>query len=249
MTREIPKALKHGDLEEVFENIFMVTGTAAFKKPLPVSFSRNMTVIRSGDELTIVNSVRLTERGLKALEALGKVKHVVRLAGFHGMDDPFYKDRYGATVWSVDAPYASGTSTEPRAEEIYFEPDLTITAATELPIADAQIVSIDSAKPKEALLLLKREGGILVSGDCMQNWSKPDKYFNFIAKIVMKKGGFIRAGNIGPAWFKYTKPEVSQIKSILDLEFQHVLPAHGVAVIGNAKQLFEPAISELSNPS
>ena len=237
--------MKHGDLEQVFENIFLVTGTAAIKKPLPICFSRNMVIVRNDDELTLINSVRLSEQGLQQLDALGRVKHVIRLAGFHGMDDPFYKDRYGATVWSVDAPYASGTSTEPTAEDIYFEPDLTITPATDLPIPDAQVVLIDSAKPKEALLLLAYEEGILISGDCMQNWQKPDRFFNFFARIFMKKGGFIRAGNIGPAWFKFTKPEAVQIKNILDLDFQHVLPAHGAPAIGNAKELFRPAIAEL----
>ena len=34
---------------------------------------------------------------------------MIRLAGFHGMDDPFYKDRYGAKVWVVKGHvYAKG---------------------------------------------------------------------------------------------------------------------------------------------
>ena len=245
MTREMPKALKHGDLEEVFENIFVVMGSLSFKKPLPMSFSRNMTVVRSGDELTLINSVRLDEQGLQQLDALGQVKHVVRLAGFHGMDDPFYKDHYGATIWSVDAPYAIGTSTNPTPEEIYFQQDQTLTTSTELPIADAQIVAINSAKPKEALLLLRREGGILIAGDCLQNWAKPDKNFSFLAKIFMRKGGFIKPCAVGPAWLKFTKAEAAEIKGILGLEFEHVLPAHGTPVIGDAKEKYRPSISEL----
>jgi hypothetical protein len=239
------KVMKHDTIERLFEDIYMVRGTAAFKKPMPVRFSRNMTIIRQGNDLTLINSVRLSDQGLQELDALGQVKHVVRLAGFHGMDDPFYKERYGATIWSVDAPYASGVSTEPAAENIYFKHDLTITPATELPIADAQVVLIDSAKPKEALLLLNREGGILVSGDSLQNWAKADKHFNFLAKIMMKKGGFIKAGNVGPAWLKFTKPEVSQIKNILDLQFDNLIPAHGTPVIGDAKELYRPCISNL----
>ena len=93
------EAMKHGSIEQVFENIYIVRGTAAFKKPVPVRFSRNMTVIREGNDLTLINSVRLSEQGLTELDALGQVKHVIRLAGFHGMDDPFYKDRYGGCVF------------------------------------------------------------------------------------------------------------------------------------------------------
>ena len=51
--------------------------------------------------MILVNSVRLDVAGLAALEALGRVTDVIRLAGNHGMDDPFYKDRYGAKVWAV----------------------------------------------------------------------------------------------------------------------------------------------------
>ena len=59
----------------------------------PMRCSRNMFVIRQGDELILVNSVRLTDDGLKELESLGNVKHVIRLAFGHGMDDPFYQAR------------------------------------------------------------------------------------------------------------------------------------------------------------
>jgi len=244
-TREMPKAMKHGDLEEVFKNVFVVKGSLSFKKPLPMSFSRNMTVIREGDALTIVNSVRLSDEGLKQLDALGQVQNIVRLAGFHGMDDPFYKDRYGATVWSVDAPYAVGTSTDPAAEDIYFAPDHKISTATDLPIEDAQIVAINSAKPKEALLLLRRDGGILVSGDCLQNWAKPDKYFSFLAKIFMRRGGFIKAANVGPAWLKFTKADTAEIRGLLGLEFDKLIPAHGEVISSGAKESYRSVISAL----
>lgn len=244
-SREMPKAMKHGDLEEVFENIFVVKGSLSFKKPMPMSFSRNMTVIRSGRDLTLVNTVRLSDEGLKQLEALGSVKHIVRLAGFHGMDDPFYKERYGAQVWSVDAPYALGTSTDPAEEDIYFESDENLSTATELPLQDAQVVVISSAKPKEALILLRRDGGILISGDCLQNWAKPDKYFSFLARIFMKKGGFIKAANVGPAWLKFTKADRTEIRGLLGLEFDKLIPAHGEVISSGAKESYRPTLSAL----
>ena len=48
-------------------------------------------VLKQNDSLSVVNSLRMDDAGLAALDALGKVEHVIRLAGFHGMDDPFYK--------------------------------------------------------------------------------------------------------------------------------------------------------------
>ncbi len=91
--------------------------------PLPVRFSRNMTIVQEGERLVLVNSVRLNEEGLARLDALGKVSDVIRLAGFHGMDDPFYADRYGAKVWAVKGQrYVAGFKT--RSERTYFAPDV-----------------------------------------------------------------------------------------------------------------------------
>ena len=59
----------HGDLEEVFDDVFFVTGTS---KPefggVTWQFSRNMTVVREGASLSLINTVRLDEAGLAALE-------------------------------------------------------------------------------------------------------------------------------------------------------------------------------------
>lgn len=237
-----PIAQRHGDISELFGDVFWVTGTVAMAGPLPMRFSRNMTILRQGNDLTLVNSVRLQEDGLKQLDGLGDVKHVVRLAGFHGMDDPFYKHRYGATVWSVDSPYTSGFDANAKA---YFRSDTTLTGESGLPISGARLLSINSATRGEGLLLLEREGGILISGDCLQNWAKADRYFNLPARILMKLMGFLKPHNLGPGWLKAAKPDALEIKSILNCDFNHVLPAHGSPVIGDAKQLFAPRIAAL----
>ena len=47
-----------------------------------VRLSRNMVVIRHQDELTLINSVRPTETTEKALDALGKVTHIMKIGSF-----------------------------------------------------------------------------------------------------------------------------------------------------------------------
>ncbi len=59
-----------------------------------------MVILRHGGELTVINSVRLDAEGESALDALGKVTHVMKI-GFHGMDDAYYVDRYEAKMWTV----------------------------------------------------------------------------------------------------------------------------------------------------
>lgn len=226
--RPFPPALPHGALREVFPDVFFVTGTIGLPGPMPVRFSRNMTVVRQGDRLVIVNSVRLDERGLAALEALGKPTDVLRIAGFHGADDAFYKDRYGAKVWALEGQrYTSGFSQD---GEPYFEPDAWVDAETTVPLADARLYLFDT-KPGEALLLLEREGGIVVAGDALQNWSAPDEFFSLLAKPMMRLMGFIKAHNVGPGWLKQAKPAAAKLRGVLDLTFEHVLPAHGAPVV------------------
>src|SRR5687768_17538536 len=114
-------AWPHGALVEVFPDVFFATGSIRFPGPIPVFGSRNMTVVRDGTSLTLINTVRLDDAGLAALDALGRVENVVRLAGFHGSDDAFYKDRYGATVWAVPGHvYARGFDLKPPPEACYF---------------------------------------------------------------------------------------------------------------------------------
>src|SRR5262252_7680239 len=120
--RPFPPALPHGEIREILPGIHFVTGTVQMPGPLPVRFSRNMTIVREGERLVLVNSVRLDDAGLAALDGLGKVTDVVRLAANHGQDDPFYADRYKAKVWVVKGQrYTPGFDTS--AKDTYFTPD------------------------------------------------------------------------------------------------------------------------------
>lgn len=244
VARPHPPALPHGDVREVLPGIHFVTGTVQMPGPLPVRFSRNMTILAEGDRLVLVNSVRLDDKGLAALDALGKVTDVIRLAGNHGSDDPFYRERYQAKVWALRGQrYTAGF--DANAANVYFEPDVLIDDKTELPIAGARVYAIAS-KPPEGLLVLERHGGTLVAGDCLQHWTEADTYFSFLGRIMMKLMGFFKPHNVGPAWLKQCKPPKEQLRGILDLEFANVLTAHGGAVVGEASSHYRPAILRVS---
>jgi len=113
-----------------------------------------------------------------------------------------------------------------------------------MPITGAKLVVIDS-KPPEGLLLLPQHGGTLISGDCLQNWASPDEYFSLLAKIVMKRMGFMKPHAIGPGWLKNCAPPRDQVRALTALGFANVLTAHGTAVIGNATTSYQPALTSL----
>lgn len=240
LARPFPAALPHGDIEEVLPGIHFVTGTVALPGPLPVRFSRNMTIVREGDRLVLFNSVRLDEKGLAALDALGRVTDVVRLAANHGMDDPFYKERYGAKVWVVKGQrYTAGFDTS--SDRTYFTPDVEMDATTTLPLEGARIYVIHS-NPPEALLTLDRDGGVMISGDCLQHWTKVDRYFSFVGGVLTRVMGFVRPHNVGPGWLRQGKPPREELRGILGLAFANVIPSHGSPVLGEALERYRPAI-------
>jgi hypothetical protein len=243
--RPFPPAMPHGELREVFPTVFFVTGTVKLPGP-PIRFSRNMTVVREGERLVLVNSVRLDEAGLAALDRLGKVTDIVRLAGNHGADDPFYADRYQAKVWVVRGQrYTAGFDTT--AETTYFTPHGELDATSPLPISGARLTILQSTPP-EGLLVLERAGGVCIAGDCFQHWHAPDAYFNWPARLMMRMMGFLKPYNIGPGWLKQCKPPRAELAATLDLPFAHVLPAHGEPVIGDARDKYRPAVTRATAP-
>jgi hypothetical protein len=245
VARPFPAVLPHGDLTEILPGLHFVTGTVAMPGPLSPHVSRNMTVVREGERLVLVNSVRLDDRGLAALDALGKVTDVLRIAAAHGMDDPFYKDRYGAKVWAVKGQrYTPGFAASAPA---YFEPDVEMEPTTKLPLEGARLQVIHSLRP-EGLLLLDRDDGVLVSGDCLQNWAAVDAYSSFFTGVMMRVMGFIKPYNVGPAWLKNGKPPIEEMRAILGLPFTKVIPAHGSPALVDARERYRPAIERLRPP-
>ncbi len=87
--------MPHGDIRQIFKDVFFVTGTNKIHhEGIDIQTSRNMTIVRSGSELTLINTVRLNEEALQKLDALGVVTNIVRIGAFHGRDDAFYQNRY-----------------------------------------------------------------------------------------------------------------------------------------------------------
>ena len=66
-----------------------------------VKIGRTMAVLKGDDGLVVLNAMRMSESGHAALDALGPVKHLVKLSDSHSIDEPYYSDRYKPTVWTL----------------------------------------------------------------------------------------------------------------------------------------------------
>lgn len=215
-----PPAQPHDQLTEVFPDVFVVRGTMRFMPGF--SIPRNMTVLRQGDELTLLNSVRLDESGLAALDALGKVKHLVRVGSLHGLDDPFYRERYAPRFWAPPGVQAD-------------------EALPEGPTPFGQSFLFSKAKEPEAAVILP--GEVLVTCDSLQNWTEPSfEQCSWIGRQFMRRSGF-RPNLIGPFWLKRMGRAVQQdFERLAELPFRHGVSGHGTPYKGDAQAGLRAAI-------
>ncbi|MBV1787618.1 hypothetical protein KQ940_06075 [Marinobacterium sp. D7] len=223
---QFPPALSHGRIEEVFPDVFFVSGSMeTVLQGMDWQFSRNMTVVRDGERLIIVNSVRLNDEGLAELERLGRVTDVVRLGCLHGRDDQFYVQRYGAQYWAM-----SGMEHEAGLEARTLSPD------GPLPIADASLFQFQTTQIPEGILHLDRAGGIVIACDALQNWLSPDEYFSDSSRELMQNMGFFTPANLGPVWAQAAAPKGDDFTRLKTLSFKHALCGHGEPLCDTAHE-------------
>lgn len=232
---EKSKIYPHGKVEKIDENIFMVRGSIKMN-PL-MRITRNMAIVRQGDELSLINPIRVSREVELQIEALGSIKHIVRLGAFHGIDDPYYSEKYSASMW---AQSGGSTYTVPKI-------DNEISAGCQLPFLNAEIIEFNGSMQSECVLLLKVGKGLLLTCDAIQNYGDYS-YNNLLAKLLMPLIGFPRATIVGPIWLKFMTPEKqsleAEFRKLLNLEFDSLLAAHGTLLEAGAHAAVEKAINK-----
>lgn len=216
----------HDPIVEIFENIYLLRGS--IKLGFGLSMNRNMIIIKQNNELTLINAVRMSEAELEKLEALGAVKHVIRLGDFHGIDDQFYIDTYQATFWSQ--------SHHVNYPNLF--PIKIIQSSKSPPIKNAEFFIFEQATCPEAILYIE-DKKLLITTDSIQYWSDW-KYFSFLSKIIIYLMGFRLGLFIGGPWLKRVTPKSASLKNdfdrLLQLDFQHLVAAHGTVLENSAKE-------------
>jgi hypothetical protein len=227
-----PAAQAHEPIREIAPDVFFVPGTMQMA-PL-MRISRNMTVIRDGGDLTLVNAIRLTSAGEDALQRLGTVRHVMRLGCVHGLDDAYSVARFGAQFWCQ-----AGSTRYPEPA-----PDHVLREGGPLPVGDAQLFVFRETRLPESALLLRR-GGVLVTCDSLQHYGDWRRH-SLAARLVMPLLGFSRTTLIGPPWKKHLTPPGGSLRAdferLASLEFDTLISAHGTPLVGGARGAVRAAI-------
>ena len=228
-----PEAQPHDPPLQVADDLFVVYGS--IKLQPGVRMTRNMTIVRHDGELTLISPVRLDQAGLAQLDALGTVRHVIRLGPMHGLDDPFYLDRYDAAFWAVPGMELS------RGEGI----TNPLVGGESGPCTNSSVFTFQTTTKPEAILRLGRHGGTLVTCDSLQNFLGPDAFFNDAATERMQAGGFLRPANVGPGWRQATDPKPEDFTRLKQLEFRHVLSGHGEPCLNEARTRYSDTFQDI----
>ncbi|HRH95444.1 MAG TPA: hypothetical protein PLB55_05890 [Prosthecobacter sp.] len=235
-TDSFPPAMPHGAIEELFPEVFFVTGT--MRAELMGShwqFSRNMIVVREGRDLTLVNTVRLDDQGLAALDELGTVKNVLRIGDLHGHDDAFYVARSSADYWGLPGMMVKNG----------VAPDKFLTQNGRLPVGNCSLFTFQTTKRPECILRLDRDGGIMLACDALQNWETSDQYFDPPSETLMTDMGFFQKANCGVLWMNVNEPKPEDFNRLKEIPFENALCGHGQPLQGAADAFYAASFNRL----
>lgn len=222
---EFNPALTHGPVTEIGPDLFCVRGVIRLNRFATIS--RNMVIVRQGQSLTLINTVRMNAKGLAQLDALGRVEHVLRLGGMHGSDDPFYVERYKPKFWAQPGSRA------------YPEPpiDHPLTDLGELPFDGAALYLFRGAQVPEAAIVLARGPGVLLTCDALQHYGDYSRN-NLMARLVMPFIGFPRRTVVGPIWLRVATPEGGSLRPdferLMTAQYDALFAAHGTFLASGA---------------
>jgi hypothetical protein len=226
----------HGPLEELAPDLFLLRGS--FRAAPLLSIGRNMTVVRQGEELVVLNAVRLDDAGEKALGQLGAVTHVIRLGSFHGSDDPYFQDRFGATLWSVPGVVNGARP---------------LSDGTPGPLRDGEMFLFGTGAVGEAAAIIRRPGGaVLITCDSVQNWTEP-RGCSPLGALMLRAMGFFKPAKIGPLWAKKAtggRPGElwPQFERLLEKDFRHLVPGHGDPLRDHAHEAIRRSLARDLGP-
>ncbi|MES2217111.1 MAG: hypothetical protein V4501_01735 [Pseudomonadota bacterium] len=229
-------AWPHSEITEIFPNIFMVMGTNITScSNVELQHSRNMIMLRDGDQLSLINTVRLTDAGLAALDALGKVSNVIRIGAFHGRDDAFYLERYDAKLWAL----AGMQHENNRVADFLLQPN------DKMPWPNSSIFIFETSAFPEGILHIADEGGILITCDSIKNWVKPDRFFSTETAKLYEEQGLFGVASIAKVWLEACQVKPADFDRLKFLKFNHLLSAHGAPLMDIADKKIAEAISGL----
>jgi len=233
----------NGPLLKVYDDVYQVRGSADLidivGKP---TVGRCMTIIVDDGELHIINSVRVKPETEAEMDKLGKIKHVYKLGWNHGMDDPYYVEKHGATFWAM--PGMKG--------RMGVEPQKQLTEEAVLPIKGSKFFAFKAcAKELEGAIWLERNGGMVVVCDTLTNYAAPWDGYSIAGKLAIKTIAGTFGSHLKPLRQDLVKRGGTakgfgeDIARLCDMKFDVMFSAHGWPLKPKADETVRKANADL----
>jgi hypothetical protein len=225
---------RYGTLEQVFDDVWWTWGTVQVAPGL--AFPRTMTIVRERDGLVVIHPVMMPPNEQAKIEALGPIKHIVRLGTGHGMDDPAYIARYKPTTWGQAGARLKDGATR----------DRELVTGGPSPLEGGTVIAFETSKNPECVIHVSRHGGIVFSCDSIQNWDDSPGT-SAVMRPLSRLMGFTGRACLGPRWRKHSEPKDGEnfkptYDKIVALEFAHAIGGHGAPMIDTARDDLRAAI-------
>lgn len=215
----------HTAIKEIFPDIFFVMGTnKTHHNGIDLQHSRNMVIVRNNKKLSLINTVRLDDAGLAALDALGKVENIIRIGAFHGRDDAFYLDSYQAKLWAIKGMKHDDNRMA----------DIELSTGGKMPFENCAFFQFETTKFPEGILHINQEGGILITCDSIKSWVAPDQFFSEKTAQLYQKQGFFGSATISSVWRQAMEVQAADFARLKLLSFRHLISAHGEPLLNAA---------------
>jgi len=220
----------------VFSDIYYVMGSHKFNHDgVEFQHSCTMTIVRDGNELTLINTIKLTPEGLNELDTLGSVKNVVRIGAFHGANDAFYIDRYHAKFWALNG------MENKQGKQI----DTVLTPGSPMPFPHSTLITFETSKHPEAMIYIGTNGGILVTCDSIKNWIEVDEYFSPETAELYAKQGELGMASIDAIWLNACDVKKSDFDNLKLFSFKHLISSHGKPLLNNAHERINDTVKHV----
>lgn len=239
-----PAPLPHGRIHQLLPEFFVVRGTVRIAPGVQVN--RNMGIVRNGDELLLINPVRLRRLEEERLCDLGRVRQAVRLGQYSGCDDLYYRDRFNVFLWRQARPDHYPL---PPADQFLHE-------GGSCPVSGGQVFEFTSREVPEAALLIPQAGGLLLTGDALQYWTGWTGC-SWAGKWLLRLNGIHRGMQVvSPRYGRssdyhhstldddnHQQRLAADFQRLMHLPFYHLLGGHGDFCADRAHELAERAVT------
>lgn len=225
-----PPPRRHGPIEEILTDVFVVRAEEHVG-PL-VDVPRNVTILRRGDDLVMIDGMRLAEETEAHLERLGRVRHLVRLGHAHPRDEAYLAHRWGAPPTWAPPPCRGATPLEDGHAPF---------------LAGTQVFLFRRSARGEAALVFEHTGGnVLVTAEAVHNCVDLDGC-SLVAGVALHLAGEVGPARLGRVWLAEAGGTAlrDDFDRLLEHDFAHLVCSRGEPMRGGARDALRRSVADV----